>query len=272
MTDLQDMRARMRETRAASPVASSSGEGFRIPFGLVAVAAVAIGFAIVTVTPKFYSVQRTATLPAFHEGIQPRSEQKTPRRCPHRQPAAPTRYAGKSAEEVSAGSPIRSVCARRARMHARMAPSSTAIAPEREARSYADGAKIAAENVRLSCFLAEGTARFCIPAHRRKATADIVNYFKGLDYANASVGVMRNAIARPMGPPSGPAAPAANVRLGPDPQVVEEIEGLLRAGYIAQGNRDDILTNVPRPYKERFAGIVGNRVPCPEKPWWQVWK
>src|SRR5689334_17695596 len=65
MSDLQDMRARMRETRSAPSV--SGGEGFRIPFGVVAVAAVAVGFAVVTVTPKFYSVQRTATLPAFQE-------------------------------------------------------------------------------------------------------------------------------------------------------------------------------------------------------------
>jgi hypothetical protein len=44
------------------------------------------------------------------------------------------------------------------------------------------------------------------------------------------------------------------------------------AGYVAQGNRDDVLTNVPRFYKDRFGHIVGNKAPCPEKPWWAVWK
>jgi len=263
MTDLQDMRARMRDTRSAAPTVSSGGQGFRIPFGIVAVAAVAIGFAIVTVTPKFYSVQRTATLPAFHE-TKARSGGDEPAAAPASAvDMTPIKadYAGKSPEE--AASLADAVCAQRV----------AAARAQPKLRSHdAGGSKIAAENVRLSCFLAEGPARFCIPSHRRKATADIINYFKGLDYANASVGVMRNAVARPMGPPSGQAMPAGNVRLVPDPQVVAEIEGLLRAGYIAQGNRDDILTNVPHPYKERFAGIVGNRVPCPEKPWWQVWR
>lgn len=263
MSDLQEMRARMRESRAAAP-AVSSGEGFRIPFGVVAVAAVAVGFAIVTVTPKFYSVQPTATLPAFQE---------TKARSDEAGAAAPVvditpinaDYAGKSPEE--AANLADAVCAQRVAA-AKAQPKLTA--------DDSGGAKIAAENVRLSCFLAEGPARFCIASHRRRATADIINYFKGIEYANASVGMMQKAIARPMAPPRGQAASpgqaAGSVQFGPDPRVVEEIENLLRAGYLAQGNRDDILTNVPRPYKERFARVVGNRVPCPEKPWWQVWK
>lgn len=259
MSDLQEMRARMRETRVAAP-AVSSGEGFRIPFGVVAVAAVAVGFAIVTVTPKFYSVQRTATLPAFQE-TKARSDEPAAASAPVDTTPINADYAGKSPEE--AASLADAVCAQRV---------AAAKAQPKLMADGSGGSKIAAENVRLSCFLAEGTARFCIASHRRRATADIINYFKGIEYANASVGVMQKAIARPMAPPSGQAAPAGNVQFGPDPRVVEEIEGLLRAGYLAQGNRDDILTNVPRPYKERFARVVGSRVPCPEKPWWQIWK
>jgi hypothetical protein len=152
--------------------------------------------------------------------------------------------------------------------------------PQQAAKLISDdtagGPKVAAENDKLRCFLSEGMARFCVPSERRKATADIINYFKGIEYTNASAGVVQKVMARPMGPPTGDAggttSKAPPAALGPDPRVVEAIEGLLRAGYIAQGDRDDILTNVPRFYKDRFGRIVGNRAPCPERPWWAVWR
>src|SRR5215813_2655773 len=101
MADIQDMRARMRETRAAPVV--SQGEGFKIPFGVVAVAAVVVGFAVVMVTPKFYPVQRTASLPAFKEAKERNSEEAAA--APARAAAvdaAPIKadYAGKAPEDV----------------------------------------------------------------------------------------------------------------------------------------------------------------------------
>jgi len=265
MTDFQDMRARLRETRAA-PAVSSEESGPKIPFGFVALGAVALGFVIVTLTPKLYSVQRTATLPAFSE-VKPRVEEPAP--APAAAAVAPpvtADYAGRSPEEVAGLADA--VCAQRV--------AAAKASPREAARVASDdgngGVRIAAANERLHCFLSEGTARFCAASQRRKATADIINYFKGIEYANASVTAMRDAIARPMAPPGGDKAAAGNVELAPDPGVVEAIEGLLRAGYLAQGYRDDILTNVPRTYKDRFGRIVGSRVPCPERPWWQVWK
>jgi len=264
MTDFQDMRARLRETRPAPAVSRAEG-GFKLPFGFVAIGAVALGFVIVTLTPKLYSVQRTATLPAFQE-VKPRVEE--PPAAPAAVAAVPVTadYAGRSPEEVAGLAD--SVCAQRV--------AAAKASPREAARVASDdgngGVRIAAANERLHCFLSEGTARFCAASQRRKATADIINYFKGIEYANASVTAMRDAIARPMAPPGGDKAAAGNVELAPDPGVVEAIEGLLRAGYLAQGYRDDILTNVPRTYKDRFGRIVGSRVPCPERPWWQVWK
>jgi hypothetical protein len=264
MTDIHDMRTRLRESRAAPAVSHS--EGSRIPFGLVAVAAVAVGFAIVVVTPKLYSVQRTATLPGFKD-VRERVEEPAAAPAPAPVPAGPpvkADYVGKSPEEIAGIADL--VCQQRS-----AAAKANAQQTPRLASDDASGVpKLAAENEKLQCFLSEGTARFCVPAQRRKATADVINYFKGVEYANASVGVMQKAMSRPGG--GGDASAAASMQLAPDPQVVEAIEGLLRAGYIAQGYRDDILSNVPRLYKERFARIVGNRVPCPEKPWWQVWK
>ena len=267
MTDLQDMRARMRETRAAPAV--SRGEGFKIPFSIVAVAAVAAGFVVVMMTPKFYSVQRTAALPAFQDA-KGRSEEPVPVAAavqPAVVEAAPIKvdYAGKSPEDVAGIADV--VCAQRVAVAKAQPQQAARPAPD----DGAGGPKIAAENQKLSCFLSEGTARFCVPAQRRKATADVINYFKGIEYANASVGAMQKATGRQI-PKGDPGAAAANALLGPDPSVVEAIEGLLHAGYLAQGNRDDILANVPRYYRDRFGRIVGNRVQCPEKQWWQVWR
>ena len=55
-------------------------------------------------------------------------------------------------------------------------------------------------------------------------------------------------------------------------RVVEDVEKLLKAGYLNKANREDILANVPREQKARFAPIVGLKAPCPEPPWWAIWK
>src|SRR5882724_6777438 len=269
MTDLQDMRARLRESRV-TPVVSTGG-GFKIPFGVVAIGAIAVGFVIVMMTPKLYSVQRTAALPAFKD-VKERSDEPAIAAMPIVEaPPIKADSAGKSAEEVAGIADA--VCAQRVSL--------AKAQPQQPAKPISDdtagGPKVAAENEKLHCFLSEGTARFCVPSWRRKATADVINYFKGIEYANASVGVVQKVMARPgpMGPPTGDpggTSKAPPVALGPDPRVVESIEGLLRAGCIAQGNRDDILANVPRFYKDRFSRIVGNKAPCPEKPWWAVWR
>jgi hypothetical protein len=257
MTELQDMRARLRETRATPTV--PSGDGIKIPFGIFAVGAIAVGFAVVTLTPKLYSVQRTAALPAFKDARE-RSEEPMPAAAPV-VPMTPIKadYVGKSADEVAGIADA--VCAQRV--------AAAEAQPQQTPKLLDDstgGPKIAAANDRLHCFLSEGTARFCSPSQRRKATADIISYFKGIEYANASVGAVQKVIAQPAN------SATANVQLAPDPRVIEAVDGLLLAGYIAQGNRDDLLANVPRGDKDRFGRIVGNRNPCPEKPWWHVWK
>src|SRR5947209_4400850 len=158
MTDLQDLRARMRETRAAPSAPRASGEGFKIPFGVVAVVAVAAGFAFVTLTPKLYSVQRTAALP----GLQEKARGDEPQAAAPAVDATPIRadYTGKSPEEA-------------ARLADAVCAQHVAVA-KAQPRSAADDAKFAVENEKLSCFLSEGTARFCVPSQRRKATADVI--------------------------------------------------------------------------------------------------
>lgn len=254
MTDIHDLRAQMREGRAARP--GSQGGGFRIPFGVVAGIAVGLGFVVVLFTPKLYSVQRTATLPAFREArreeppapIAPAPPVAAPPVAAPAPPAVKSAYAGKGADE--AAKMADAVCEHR-----------LVNAPQRGQ---------AAVEAKLHCYLSEGTARFCTGSQARKATADIINYFKAIEYTNTAM-----AVAAKM-PPSlrPPSVDTANppVPLTPDPRVAEAIEGLMRAGYLNRGHREDIAANVPRDYRERFGRIVGIKSPCPAPPWWAIWK
>jgi len=155
-------------------------------------------------------------------------------------------YAGKSADEV--GKIADAVCQQR-----------LVNAPQRGQ---------AAVEAKLHCFLSEGTARFCIGSQARKATADIINYFKGIEYTNKAMVMAANM---PFRSSSGDNA-QPSTSLTPDPRVADAIEGLMRAGYLNRGHREDIAANVPRAYKERFARVVGIKSPCPAPPWWAVWK
>jgi hypothetical protein len=258
MTDIHDLRAQMREGRGARPVVVQGG-GFKIPFGLLAGVAVALGFVVVLFTPKIYSVQRTAALPAFKEARQ-EPVAAAPQPVVAAQPvaaahpvapaaaAAKSAYAGKNADEA-----------------ARIAD---AVCEQRLINAPQRGQ--AAVEAKLHCFLSEGTARFCTGSQARKATADIINYFKGIEYTNTALIVA----AKMPGPFRSPSVDTSQppTPLTPDPRVAEAIEGLMRAGYLNRGHREDIGANVPRDYKERFARIVGIQSPCSAPPWWAVWK
>jgi hypothetical protein len=239
MTDTHDTRARLRDTRGPEAVASG---GFKIPFGLLAGAAVVVGFLLVLFMPKIYPVQRTSALPAFKEkeaGLRAAAPMSVP---------VVANYAGKGADEVAKIADA--VCAQRA-----------AAAPQDEQ---------AAVEAKLHCFLSEGTARFCSGSQARKATADIINYFKGIEYANAA---LVGAAKTPSRAPLNDAAAPPPTMLTPDARVVEAAESLMRAGYLHKGYREDIAANVPRAYKDRFTRIVGIKSPCPEPPWWAtLWK
>ena len=63
MTDLHDMRARMRETGYQAAAPSRGG----MPFWIVTVCAVAVGFTVVLFVPRFYTAERTAALPTFKD-------------------------------------------------------------------------------------------------------------------------------------------------------------------------------------------------------------
>ena len=179
---------------------------------------------------------------AAHRGVAGRAERAAPPEPaesapPHAAPpqaavaqapeAPASRYAGKAPEEVVRT--VEVVCDERARVL-------------RGASSGTNGPKAADE--KLHCFLTEAPARFCAPNVKRKATADVINYFKGIEYTNKAIIVA----AKLKGTAADGVLGAATI----DPRVVEAVEGLMRAGYLTKAHRDEIAANVPADIKDRL--------------------
>jgi hypothetical protein len=219
MADFHDVRARIRET---SDEPDSNGNG--PSFWIVTAVAVAVGFTVVMLAPRLYTVQRTAALPAFQDG---RAEPAQPVQSANAAALAadPLRYVDKSADEI--GRIADTICA----------------PPQRGGRI-----SIADQSEQLHCLLTEGLPRYCSAIQRSKITAAIINHFRVVEHA-AAIG-----------------------KAELEPRVLTAIDGLIRAGYILKPQRDDIGTVATREVRERFARIVGNKLPCPGPPWWAIWK
>lgn len=262
MADIQDLRARARET-AIEPARTSG-----LPFWLIAAGAVAVGFAAVMFAPRFFSSQGTAVV--YVEA--PRAPVAA---APA--PAGAERYAGKSPEEVAKIADA--VCAPRV--------GSILLAPingeeqspkikaefDRAKQTVSTGKNVTDQNERLACQLTEAPARYCSRTLRQKITAGVIDYVRGIENTNMSLRMYFTAQAaisldqsRQRINPDGLGA------FTPDPRVIEGVEGLIRAGYLQKAQRDDIGTSVPRPIKERLDRVVGNRANCPETPWWAFWR
>ncbi len=107
---------------------------------------------------------------------------------------------------------------------------------------------ISYQSEQLHCLLTEAPARYCSAVQRSKITAAIINHFRIIEHA----------------------ATAAKIEV--EPRVLVGIENLIRAGYLPRAQRDDIGTVAPRPVKERLDRVVGHKLPCPDPPWWAIWK
>jgi hypothetical protein len=296
MTDIQGLRAQLRDNGprpAVTRVATAGGVG-GVLFWAIAVGAAVIGFGIVLLAPRVFTPQRTAALPVYQEaasrtpaadsGQTPERVAAAPSPAPSAQlapaqlpapsapqpaqplppakvtapvagaPPAPTsRYAGKTPEEVVRLSDA--VCEHRSQAVRDGAPPQRAT---KQAAGPSGSHKVTAADEKLYCLITEAPARFCAPNQKRRISADIINYFKGIEYTNAAV-----AMAAKVG-----AVRQDLTKAEIDPGVVEVIDGLIRAGYLTKANRDEIGANVPRELKDRFARIVPYTPNCPKPPWW----
>jgi hypothetical protein len=276
MSDLQDIRAQLRDG-LRRPAVSSDGSG-GLGFWVITAGAVAVGFGIVMFAPRIYTMQRTASLPSFQQ-VASQVEQVPPRAPVATSPEPvnnPARYIGKDADEI--GKIADAFCAPQSSSQLLGGPGNPMAARRADAEKiqfdFATGGDFPDVNDRLHCRLTEATPRYCSRSQRQKITADVINYFKGIEYMNTSMHVVAKVQAT-IGPDAGRTPREAVSRLGNftvDPRVIEGVEGLLRAGYLLKPQREDIQANVPRPVKERFLRVVSNKAPCPDPPWWQIWK
>jgi hypothetical protein len=263
MADIQDLRARARET-AYEPQRSSGG----LSFWLIAAAALAAGFAGVMFAPRFFSSHSTGVV--YVEA--PRGPAAT---AP--MPAGADRYVGKSADEVARIADA--VCTSHA--------GSVLLAPingeeqspkaraefDRAKQTVANGKNVPDQNERLACQLTEAPARYCSRSLRQKIAAGVIDYVRGIENTNLSLRMYFTAQAAiSLDQSRGRTNPDALGAFAPDPRVIEGVEGLIRAGYLLKPQRDDIGTSAPRAIKERLDRVVGNKAHCPEAPWWAFWR
>jgi hypothetical protein len=264
MTDLQDLRARARDTSYAPEQKSG------VPFWLITAAAIALSFTVVLLAPRFYTKQGTT---AFVTHIEPRATAQPPIA-----PASVTdRYSGKNADEIAkiadayCASRVRSILL--APLNGEEQSPKAKAEFDRAKQTVANGGNVADHNERLACQLTEAPARYCSPALRQKITAGVIDYFKGIENTNASLRLYFKAQA--VISLDASRGRTNTERLGlfsVDPHVIDGVEGLIRAGYLVKAQRDDIGTSVPRPIKERLGRVVSNNAHCPQPPWWAIWR
>jgi hypothetical protein len=261
MADIHDLRARARE--AAYEPERSSG----LPFWIIAAGAGAAAFAAVMFAPRFFSSHSTGVV--YVEA--PRAPVAAP------VAAAPDRYAGKSPDEVA--TIAEAICSPRAGSVLLAPINGEDQSPKAKAeldlakQTVAGGKNVPDQNDRLACQLTEAPARYCSRSLRQKITASVIDYVRGIENTNMSLRMYFQAQAViSLDHSRGRINPDALGAFTPDPRVIEGVEGLIRAGYLMKPQRDDIGTSVPRPIKERLDRVVGNKVHCPETPWWAFWR
>lgn len=275
-TDTHDIRAQLREARQQR--LPSEGEGKSVTFWIVAVCAVFVGFAVVLLTPRIYSVQRTAQLPTFQE-TRDRIESETRGSAPAvaAAPAAPANYTGKSADEM--GKIADDVCFQRAQA-AQPHSSKTPRLSNKEPSEFTSVDGMKHFDALMQCLLTEAPQRYCSVRQRQMIAAEAASYFRGVDQANATI---KNVVAEMKVDPRFAAASAevghtpgmqqlSSLKFTHDPKVLAGIEGLIRGGYLTSVERSSIGALAPPAIRDRLARVVANVSTCPQPPWWAIWK
>lgn len=243
MTDLQDLRSKLREdVRRGSSSDEGGGRNYTLVF---ATCGVVIGFALFIFVPRFFQTGNTVTMRDVGAG---RVDTRI---------TDGGRYTGKSPDEAAFIAD--EVCAVRA-------PGRQPGKPPRLGDSAADfltpeGMKRVHEQ--MTCLITEGPMRFCSPGQRKMIVNEMTLYFRGIENANRAFGVIRGNEARK----------SISDDVNPDPRVLAALETRLRDGQLTPANRDVLSSEAPRWVRDRLVKIEPRQQSvCPEKPWWAVWR
>ena len=243
MTDLQDLRSRLREDVRRVPTSDEGGGRKHII--VFATCGLVIGFALYIFVPRFFQVRDTAIMRDISVG-------RTDTRI-----TDGGRYTGKSPDDAAALAD--EVCAVRV-------PGRQPGRPPRLGDAAADflvpeGMKRIHEQ--MNCLLTEGPVRFCSPSQRKMVVNEITLYFRGIESANRAFGAIRGNETRK----------SISDDVNPDPRVLAALEARLRDGQLTTANRDVLSSEAPRWVRDRLVKIEPRHQSlCPEKPWWAIWR
>lgn len=244
MTDLQDIRSRLREDVRRGSSSDDGGGSGKYTIAIV-VGGLVIGFALFVFVPRFFQPTGSAVMRDI-------SVSKVDTRI-----TDGGRYSGKSPEDAAALAD--EVCAVRT-------PGRAPGKPPRLGEAgpdflVPDGMKRIHEQ--MHCMLTEGPMRFCSTSQRKMIVNELTLYFRGIENANRAFGVIRGNEARK----------SISDDVNPDSRVVIALETRIRDGQLTPANRDLLAGEAPRWVRDRLVKIEPRQQSlCPEKPWWAVWR
>ena len=279
MSNIQDIRAQLR-ANSSGTVASRSMASPAL--ALLMIAAVASGiiyylFFIPVVVP----LKPSASIPTFHRvnpDGSPEGSQFTPP-SPKAAPANPAQYNGMTFRQ--SGKRADEVCFLRAQT---LVPhwSKTPRLTTKELHDF-DFDEMPHFNELMTCLLTEAPTRYCSSGQRSMIDAEIVMYFRGIDYGNQTLTNAKNTyqtnlasgkLHRIFGDMAGDSDYLSQIerrRLVPDSRVIGAIEARLRDSLSAS-DRDTIAAVAPESIRKRFADIKMSTPLCPHNPWWAFWR
>jgi hypothetical protein len=247
MTDLQDLRSRLRDDVRRGSSSDEGGSSTKYIL-VIAVCGIVIGFALFLFVPRFLQSRDTAIMRDISLSRGTETGART---------TDGSRYAGKNPDEVAIVAD--EVCA--ARVPARQPGKAPRLGEAAADFLTPEGMKRV--NEQMQCLLTEGPMRFCSPSQRRMIIGELALYFRGIETANRAFGAIRGSEARK----------SVVEDVAPDPRVLIALEARLRDGQLTTANRDVLSSEAPRWVRDRLVKIEPRHQSlCPEKPWWAIWR
>lgn len=246
MSDLQDIRSRLRDDVRRGSSSSDEGGGGNYTLVIVGCGLI-IGFALFMFVPRFFQSGSGTAVVRDVGGVRVDTRINDG-----------GRYTGKTPEDTAALAD--EVCAVRA-------PGKVPGKPPRLGDQSGDfltpdGMKRVHEQ--MACLMTEGPMRFCASSQRKMIVNELTLYFRGIESANRAFGVIRGG---------NEGRKSVSDDIHPDPRVLAGLDARIRDGQLTAANRDVISSEAPRWVRDRLVKIEPRQQSlCPEKPWWAVWK
>ncbi|MBN8919464.1 MAG: hypothetical protein J0H62_01915 [Rhizobiales bacterium] len=247
MSEMDDLRAQLRDADRKAPA-----EGYgHLYFGALAFIAFAVGAIVVLFVPS-----GSQTPPARPVVVATAPSSDTPAAdLPRPAPASAIDYAADPDTQAALGD---GVCLQR--VNARS--NDFTNPPRLTARGLSDfdARRTPQFGELVHCLLTEAPARYCAAAQRTMLTAQMIAFFRGLEYQNRQTRVAARA--------GGVAATAVDI----EPRLVAAIESRMHDGLLTRADFEKVKPTMPARLRDRLSGVPIGPSRCPPPPWWAVWR